>query len=139
MNPKLYFAFRQRKALNGKDVFENPFAPWTVYDLYPQLDLDDDWEPAGLLDFLFEPGIEEWLEDVDRSFWPLFFLIEQCCHDGELLELQMRESRLRRFPMESVQACEAAIASVPIERADDLFRVVSQAVRIERARRRNSP
>lgn len=139
MNPKLYFAFRQRRKLSGKDVFENPFAPWTIDDLYPWLDMDDDWEPAGLFEFMFEPEVEKWLDAAERSYWPVFFLIEQCCHDGELLDLQLRESRLRPFPLESIQACEATIASAPAQIADDLFRVIWQAVRIERARRRGKP
>ena len=134
MNPNLYFAFRQRKTLDGRDVFENPFAPWTVDDLYPFLDLKDDWEPSGLFDF-WEPEVQDWLDSIERSLWPVFFLIEQCCHDAELLDLQFRESRLCRFPIQGIQACEAAIASVPPEHADDLFRVIWQAVRIERARR----
>jgi hypothetical protein len=82
---------------------------------------------------------EEWLLLSRGSDWPLMFLVEQCCHDGELLDLSLRETRMRRFPIEAAMECEEAIANVPREYAKELFFLVHWAVRIERARRRGHP
>jgi hypothetical protein len=135
VNPSLYFAFRQRYRLNGDPVHANPFAPWTLDDLYPEV-LAYELDLAGYGDLPREPEIEEWLHSLWDSHWPLLFLVERCCDDGELLPLQLRESRLKDFPLDSVVACERAIAAVPYDYEEDLFRVISWAVRIERARRR---
>lgn len=138
MHPSLLFAFRQRYRLNGDAVHANPFAPWTEDDLYPMLDLEDDWETAGLWDRPAGGEIYLWLESVEGNVWPILFLIEQCCHDGELMDLGFRETRLAKFPLDAAIACERAIASVPEEIAEDVFFVVYWAVRIERARRRGA-
>lgn len=139
MNPNLLFAFRQRYRLNGEPVHENPFAPWSEDDLYPCLDIEDDLGAAGIWDFPECEDIYEWLASLEGNYWPILFLIERCCHDGELLDIDIRETRMAKFPLEAAVACERAIASVPEEIADDLFFLVYWAVRIERARRRGRP
>jgi len=138
MNPKLFFAFKQRRTLNGALVHDNPFAPWTVEDLYPGFD-DWDMNLAGYREIPWEEEIEEWLLSLDGSYWPLQFLIEQCCHDGELLDLALRETRMSQFPIEAAMACEEAISRVPLDYSDELFFMIYWSVRIERARRRGHP
>lgn len=138
MNPNLYFAWNQRHRLNGAPVFENPFAPWAFDDLFPCVEYWD-LNLAGYAELPYEQEVEEWIDFLYRSDWPLLFLIEQCCHDGELLDLALRETRMRAFPIEAAVACEHAIARVPLDYADELFFMVYWAVRIERARRRGRP
>ena len=138
MNPNLYFAWRQRRRLNGEPVYENPFAPWEFDDLFPDIEYWD-LNLAGYRDLPFEEEIEEWIGSLYRSYWPLWLLIEQSCHDGELLDLDLRATRLARFPPDAIAACEQAIGAVPQEYADELFFMVYWAVRIERARRRGRP
>ena len=138
MNPSLLFAFRQRYRLNGEGVHPNPFAPWTEDDLYPYLDLEEDWGTAGLWDSPDCEAILDCLESLDDSLLPILFLIERCCHDGELLGRDLRETRLARFPLDTAIACERAIASVPLEIAESTFFLIYWAVRIERARRKGS-
>lgn len=138
MNPHLLFAYRQRQRLNGDAVYENPFAPWTVEDVFPELEYWD-LNLAGYRDLPFEEEIEEWLEAVNGSYWPLWFLIEQSCHDGEILDRDLRATRLAKYPLDAIAACEEAIASVPVEYETELFFIVHWAVRIERARRRGRP
>jgi hypothetical protein len=139
VNPILHFAFRQRYRLSGDPVYENPFAPWTEDDLYPPLDPEDDLGAAGPWDFPECEDIYLWLESLEGNYWPILFLIEQCCHDGGLLDLELRERRLSKFPLDAAIACEQAIASVPAEIAESLFFTIYWAVRIERARRRGRP
>ena len=138
MNPKLLFAFRQRRRLNGDPVYENPFAAWTEDDLFPGIDY---WELnlAGYRELPCDEAIDEWVESLFESHWPLPFLIEQCCHDGELLPRDLRGTRLAAFPHDAIGACEQAIAAVPEEYATELFFMIHWAVRIERARRRGRP
>ena len=138
VNPKLLFAYGQRRRLNGDLVYENPFAPWTLEDVFPWVD----WYEFNLTGYRELPDvieIEEWLQAIFESRWPLLFLIEQCCHDGELLDRDLRATRLSRFPHDAIGACEEAIAAAPPEYEDKLFFMIHWAVRIERARRRGRP
>src|SRR5687767_1555677 len=128
MNPSLLFAYRQRTRLNGDLVHANPFAPWTVDDLFPEVGYWD-LNLAGYREVPFEEEIEEWLQSLVESYWPLLFLVEQCCHDGELLGRDLRASRLARFPHDAIAACEEAIAAVPEEHATELFFMIHWAVR----------
>ena len=89
MNPHLLFAWRQRYRLNGDPVYGNPFAPWSEDDVFPFVDLWD-FNLAGFRELRYEEGVEEWLESLFESYWPLLFLIEQSCHDGELLDRDLR-------------------------------------------------
>ena len=73
---------------------------------------------------------------LEESGFPLCFLIERCCHDGELMPRDLRQSRLSAFPPAWRVACEAAIAAAPVEDAYELFFFVYWSVRLERARRR---
>lgn len=138
MNPKLFFAYEQRYRLNGDTIYANPFAPWTIDDLFPEIE-DWDLNLAGYRDLPFCEEIQDWLMSLGGSYWPLWFLVEQSCFDGELLDRDLRETRLAKFPLEAIAACEQAIASVPMDYADELFFMVYWAVRIERARRRGRP
>jgi hypothetical protein len=139
MNPNLLFAFRQRYRLSGEPVHANPFEPWTEDDVFPTLDIDDDVAAAGLWDKPECEEIYQWLEKLGSNQWPLFFLIEQCSYDGELLDLDMRATRLSSFPLEATIACEHAIDSIPHDIFEDIIFVIHWAVRIERARRRGRP
>ena len=114
------FAWRQRYRLNGDPVYENPFAPWSEDDVFPWVDIDD-LKLAGYREIRYEDGVEEWLESVFGSYWPLLFLIEQSCHDGELLDRDLRLTRLAKFPLDALAACEEAIATVPPDHEDKLF------------------
>lgn len=138
MNPNLFFAYSQRHRLNGDPVYDNPFAPWTYDDLYPEIEYWD-LNLAGYRDLPFCEEIEDWLMSLNRSYWPLWLLIEQSCRDGKLLERDLRATRLAKFPLEAIAACQVAIESVPQEYADELFFLVHWSVRIERARRRGRP
>ena len=73
---------------------------------------------------------------LEESGFPLCFLIERCCHDGELMPRDLRQSRLSAFPPAWRVACEAAIAAAPVEDADELFFFVYWSVGLERVRRR---
>lgn len=79
------------------------------------------------------------MEPTERIYWPIFFLIEQCCHDGELLDLDLRETRLKKFPLDAAVASERAIGSVPEEIAESLFFLIYWVVRSEQAGRRGKP
>ena len=102
--------------------------------MFPCVDIDD-LRLAGFSELPEDEEMETWLESVWCSDWPLLFLIERCCDDGELLPLQLRETRLQGFPLAAILACEDAIASAPCDYADELFFMISWAVRIDRARR----
>lgn len=138
VNPNLLFHYSRRRRLNGDPVFENPFAPWREEDLFPWVELWD-FNLAGYRELRDVPEIEEWLEAVWGSHWPLLFLIEQSCHDGELLDQDLRVTRLARYPLDAICACEEAIACVPWEYEKQIFFMIYWAVRIERARRRGRP
>jgi hypothetical protein len=134
VNPSLYFQWRPRYRLNGEPVYDNPFKPWSVDDVFPWIDISD-LRLVGYSELPEDEAIDEWIDSIYSSDWPLLFLIERCCDDGELLPLQIRESRLKGFPLESLWACESAIASAPLAYERQLFFMISWAVRIERARR----
>ena len=63
------------------------------------------------------------------------FLTERCCHDGDLMHVDMRETLLQEFPRRSRTACRAAIQEVTEYGGTDLILVIAWAVCIERARR----
>jgi hypothetical protein len=128
---------RQRYRLNGDPVYEKTFLGWTVEDLYPEI-TDYELELAGL-DEVPYGEVEDWLIRLNEGNAPLLFLVEQACHDGELLDRQLRATRLAKFPISWIGACEEAIASVSPEYSDELFFLVYWAVRIERAARRGHP
>jgi hypothetical protein len=134
MNPDLYFQWRPRYRLNGEPVYDNPFKPWSIDDVFPFVDIDD-LCLVGYDELPEDEEIEAWLESIWCSDWPLQFLIERCCDDGELLPLELRETRLKVFPLAAVLACEDAIASAPCDYEDELFFIISWALRIDRARR----
>lgn len=128
---------RQRYRLNGDPVYETTFQGWTVDDLYPEI-THYELKLAGA-DEIPYGEVEDWLVRLTDSNAPLLFLVEQCCHDGELLDRQLRATRLAKFPLPWIAACEEAIASVSPDYADELFFLVYWSVRIERARRRGTP
>ena len=138
MNPNLLFAYRQRYRLNGDPVYENPFAPWTCDDLFPWVEYWD-LNLAGYRELPADEEVDEWIHSLFESQWPLLFLIEQSCHDGELLDEDLRKTRLAKFPLDAIVANEEAIAAAPNGYEDALFFMIHWAVRIERARRRGRP
>lgn len=127
-----------RRYLNGELVDPPQLGSWVETDLFPELDYDD-LATVGLFEiWADEVDWEElvaWIESLAQSRAPLFFLIERCCDDGEILPDEMIETRLKDCPQTWVSACTIAINSAPNAIASDLLRVVSWAVRIERARR----
>jgi hypothetical protein len=129
---------RQRYRLNGEPVFDNTFGQWTVEDLYPEVTYYE-LDLAGFQEIPLDSEVEDWLVFLTSHNAPLLFLIEQACHDGELLDRQLRATRLAKFPLAWIGACEEAIAAVPKDCADELFFMVYWSVRIERARRRGHP
>jgi len=127
----------RREYLNGQPVSRaNPFAPWSEDDLDPDIWF---WDArlAGYNELPDEPEVDEWLVDVATHRLPLLFLIERCCHEGELLPLELRESRLSTFPLDARIECERAIHRAPRDYAEALFRMIALAVGIERARRQD--
>jgi hypothetical protein len=129
---------RQRYRLNGDPVYDNTVLGWTVEDLYPEVTYYE-LDLAGFGEIPLGPEVENWLILLTDSNAPLLFLVEQACHDGELLDRQLRATRLAKFPLPWIAACEEAIAAVPADYANELFFMIYWAVRIERARRRGHP
>jgi len=127
-----------RRRLNGERVVEYQFGPWTIDDLFPVIEKWD-LNLAGYRELPLCEEIEEWLASLDRSNWPLWLLIEQSCHDGELLDRDLRLTRISSFPLGAIVACEELIASVPPDFEKELLFMVHWSVRIERARRLGRP
>jgi len=124
-----------RCRLNGDPICrENPYAPWKDEDVYPEV-LSYHLDLAGFGELPDDPVIDEWLESFWWSRWPVLFLIERCCHDGEVLTLDLRETRMMGFPIDAIAACEHALATVPADYEQELFFIVSWAVRFERGSR----
>lgn len=127
-----------RRYLNGELVDPPAIGVWAEEDLFPELDYDD-LATAGLFEIWADEDdweeLEAWIESLVQSRAPLSFLIERCCDDGEILPDEIIETRLKDCPQTWVSACMTAINNAPNAIASDLLRVVSWAVRIERARR----
>ncbi len=127
-----------RRYLNGELVDPPQLGPWHEADLFPELDYDD-LVTAGLFEICADEDdwaeLETWIGSLMRSRAPLFFLIERCSDDGELLPDEMIETRLKDCPQAWVSACMVAINNAPNAIVGELIGVVSWAVRIERARR----
>src|SRR5690242_10792722 len=101
---------RQRYRLNGDPVYEKTFMGWTVEDLYPEVTYYE-LDLAGFKEIPFDSEVENWLILLTDISAPLLFLVEQACHDGELLDRQLRATRLAKFPLPWIHACEEAIAA----------------------------
>lgn len=56
--------------LHFNPVYGNPFAPWSEDDVFPFVDLWD-LNLAGYRELRDEEGVEEWLESLLGSYWPL--------------------------------------------------------------------
>ena len=127
-----------RRYLNGELVVPPQLGTWVEADLFPEIDYDD-LVTAGLFEICADEDdweeLETWLDSLMQSHAPLFFLIERCCDDGEVLPYEMIETRLKDCPQTWVSACMAVINNAPNAIASELLGVVSWAVRIERARR----
>ena len=127
-----------RRYLNGELVDPPQLGTWLKADLFAELDYDD-LVTAGLFEICADEDdweeLETWLHSLMQSHAPLFFLIERCCDDGEVLPDEMIETRLKDCPQAWVSACLAAINNAPNAIASELLGDVSWAVRIERARR----
>lgn len=127
-----------RRYLNNELVDPPQLGPWTEADLFPEWDSEDLFT-LGLYDIDADEDewdeINDWLLTLDDSPFPVTFLIERCCDDGELLPEDIRETRLKDFPRHWVSACQTALNDAPEPFAEDLFFVIFWSVRIERARR----
>ena len=101
---------------------------WAEADLFPELDYDD-LDTAGLFEIWADEDdweeLETWIGSLMQSRAPLFFLIERCCDDGEVLPDEMIETRLKDCPQTWVGACMAAINNAPNAIASELLGVVS--------------
>ena len=127
-----------RRYMNGKLVDPPQLGPWVEGDLFPVI--SDEWEPAGLFELDVDDEdeyqcVEWWLDALHNPDIPVLLLKERCCHDGELLHMDMRETRLQEFPRRWRTACCAAIQEVVEYGGTELISVIAWAVRIERARR----
>ncbi len=111
-------------------------------ELWPELE-PEDFE-------LGELALEEADLDEDTSLavwelydqlWPdgLLVPLEQCCDAGVLLPPELRETRLRRFPLDLGARLEAAMRHIPPQVLAPLAMHVYWTVRCSRARRTVSP
>jgi hypothetical protein len=127
-----------RRYMNGELVDPPELGPWVEGDLFPVI--SDEWVTAGLFELNVADEdeyqvVEWWLAKLHNPDVPVLFLIERCCHEGELLHVDMRETRLQEFPKRWRTACRAAIQEVVEYGGVELISVIAWAVRIERARR----
>jgi len=65
--------------------------------------------------------------------------IEQCLHDGQLLDCEQRALRLSRFSSSTAVRAERAIDRLPEAGAEAALTFIYWLVRIERARRTGHP
>jgi hypothetical protein len=112
---------------------------------------DELWPELEPEDFdLGELALEEADVDEDSAFavwelydqlWPdgLLVPLEQCCDAGELLPPELREARLRRFPLELGVRLEAAIRHIPSKMLVPFAMHVYWTLRCSRARRTGNP
>jgi hypothetical protein len=111
-------------------------------ELWPELE-PEDFE-------LGELALEEADLDDDTSLavwelydklWPdgLLAPLEQCCDAGMLLPPELREVRLRRFPLDFGARLEAAMRGIPPEVLVPFAMHVYWTLRCSRARRTGSP
>ena len=131
-----------RRYLNGEIVDPPQLGPWVEEDLFPWLDVED-LINAGLYDIAASDDqwseIETWLLSLEQSEAPLFWLIERCFDNGELLPNQLIETRLKDCSQDWLSACLSAIKAAPEEFASEVLGAVSMAVRVERNRRGTKP
>ena len=131
-----------RRYLNGELVDPPQLGPWVDEDLFPWLDVEDLID-AGLYDIAASADewaeIEEWVASLGQSEAPLLWLIERCFDCGELLPVEMVETRLKDCSQDWISACMSAINAVPEEFAGEVLGAVSMAVRVDRIRRRSRP
>ena len=120
-----------RRYMNGELVDPPQLGPWIEADLFPVI--SDEWETVGLFDLGVEDEDEYqcvgwWLDALNDSHVPVLFLIEQCCHDRELLHLDMRETRPKDFPKRWRDACRFALKEVVELGGLELIFVIAWAV-----------
>ena len=131
-----------RRYLNGELVDPPQLGPWVEDDLFPWLDAKD-FIDAGLYDIEADADewaeIEDWLLEIQQSDAPLLWLIERCFDNGELLPIQMIETRLKNCSQDWISACMSAINAAPTACASEVLGVVSFAVRVERNGRATKP
>ena len=131
-----------RRYLNGELVEPPQLGTWVVDDLFPWLDAKD-FIDAGLYDIEADADewaeIEDWLLEIQQSDAPLLWLIERCLDNGELLPIQMIETRLKDCSQDWISACMSAINAAPTAFASEVLGVVSFAVRVERNGRATKP
>lgn len=124
-----------RRYLNGELVDPPQLGPWNEADLFPWLDIETLID-AGLYDIEADDhewaDIEAWLLSLEASEVPLFWLIERCFDNGEMLPVEMIETRLKDCSQDWISACLAAIDATPEPFANEVLGAVSLAVRVER-------
>lgn len=111
-------------------------------ELWPELE-PEDFELGELAleeaELDEETALRVW--ELYDQLWPdgLLVPLEQCCDEGVLLPPELREARLRRFPLDLGAWLEAAMRHIPPKVLAPLAMHVYWTVRCCRARRTGSP
>ncbi len=100
-------------------------------------DQDAAVEAARCLDLPWTDEAREWVYGVMHD--ELAVPIEQCLHEGALLDCDLRALRLSRFSPAVAVRAERAIDRLPSEGAEAALGFIYWLVRIERARRTGEP
>jgi len=99
---------------------------------------DEAFEAAWASEGPWTDEADDWLSEVESA--ELQVAIEQCCHNGELLPVELRALRLQRFPHATQVQCEAALKALQeMPGSDAALELVYWWVRIDRAQRTGCP
>lgn len=108
-----------------------------TYDFLASEHLQRAYSAAKSLDLKWSNQAMEWVAAVSDE--GLQVAIEQCCHDGCLLDADRRALRMQRFPRATRVQCEDAIRGLPDDCGDTALMFICWWVRINRAHRTGSP
>jgi hypothetical protein len=107
-----------------------------TFEFLASLDNEAALAAACALEGPWSDEASAWLGEVERM--ELQVALEQCCHSGRLMPVELRALRLQRFPHGIQVQCESAIRQLTSGSAPALV-LVYWWVRIERAQRTGSP
>ncbi len=109
-----------------------------TFDFLANLHNDEAFDAACAVEGGWTDEAEDWLSEIEAA--ELQVAIEQCCHNGQLLPVEVRALRLQHFPHAIQVECEAALRTLrEMPGAEEALKLIYWWVRIERAQRTGCP
>ena len=109
-----------------------------TYDFLANPRNDEAFDAAWTLEGPWTDEADDWLSSIESA--DLQVAIERCCHNGQLLPVELRALRLQHFPHAIQVECEAAIRALrEMPGSDAALQLIYWWVRIERAQRTGCP